>query len=521
LGQNNGVIQYSATGKLRDNKALAIINTEGLPPGILQLTLFDQFGRPQAERLLFVQPKERPGVEIVVNRVGCEPRQKIDVEIELFDNKNKGIESELSISITDPSQVQIPFYGNNIYSHFYLTSDLEGNVPTPGFYLKDQTKQTRRVLDVLLLTHGWRRFRWKDILESPGALQYGFQAGITISGKALNKSSNKPIVEGVVSLIALDHNNSIHQGFTDAEGRFKFDGLDIRKDSWGVIKVKNDKGKSYPSIIILDSQTESAVIPLNYPHQIDHSPSPSFLKHAATRRQIDLAFDTTGVEYLDSVVIRAERPNYLAVRRLHSFADVVIKNDRPTYGTIFDLLRGKVAGLQLINRNGITHISIRNLPTPLVLLNGVPLNMVSLGSGESEDLYYALLSVDPTDVERIEILKTQATAGIYGFQGTNGVIAIYTKGESDVISKTPDFNRVKLPGYFLEREFYSPNYQGTLKNNLKPDRRVTISWQSSVQTDNTGKVKFSFFNSDVACNLDFVVEGLSKDGQPIYFYEQQ
>jgi TonB-dependent SusC/RagA subfamily outer membrane receptor len=128
---------------------------------------------------------------------------------------------------------------------------------------------------------------------------------------------------------------------------------------------------------------------------------------------------------------------------------------------------------------------------------------------------------DPTDVERIEILKTQATASIYGLQGTNGVIAIYTKGESDIISKTPDFNRVKLPGYFWEREFYAPNYQGTLKNNPKPDRRVTISWQSSVQTDNTGKVKFSFFNSDVACNLDFVVEGLSKDGQPIYFYEQQ
>jgi len=499
------------------------------------LTLFDQFGRPQAERLLFVQPKERPGVEIVVNRVGCEPRQKIDVEIELLDNKNKGIESELSIAITDPSQVQIPIYGNNIYSHFYLTSDLEGNVPTPGFYLKDQTKQTQRALDVLLLTHGWRRFRWKDILESSGALQYGFQVGITISGRALNKSSNKPIVEGVVSLIALDHNNSIHQGFTDAEGRFKFSGLDIVKDSWGIIKVKNVKGKSYPTKVLLDSQTDSTVNTLNYHYQIDNSPSQSFLKHAATRRQIDLAFDTTGVEYLDSVVIRAERPNYLAVRRLHSFADVVIKNDRPTYGTIFDLLRGKVAGLQLINRNGITHISIRNLPTPLVLLNGVPLNMVSLGSkgsgqllsavssgsAESEDLYYALLSVDPTDVERIEILITQATAGIYGFQGTNGVIAIYTKGESDVISKMPDFNRVKLPGYFLEREFYAPNYQGTLKNNPKPDRRVTISWQSSVQTDNTGKVKFSFFNSDVACNLDFVVEGLSKDGQPIYFYKQQ
>jgi hypothetical protein len=88
------------------------------------------------------------------------------------------------------------------------------------------------------------------------------------------------------------------------------------------------------------------------------------------------------------------------------------------------------------------------------------------------------------------------------------------------MSKNPGFSRVKLPGYIWEQEFYAPNYQGTLKNNPKPDRRVTLDWESSIQTDNTGKVNFSFYNSDIACDLNIVVEGLSKEGQPIYFFTQ-
>ena len=49
----------------------------------------------------------------------------------------------------------------------------------------------------------------------------------------------------------------------------------------------------------------------------------------------------------------------------------------------------------------------------------------------------------------------------------------------------------------------------------KPDHRVTLDWQPSLPPDTSGKAKFSFYNSDVACDLDIVIEGLSKDGQPI------
>ena len=119
IGQTNGVIQYTATGKLVDKEALVIIDTQELSPGVLQLTLFDQSGKPQAERLLFVHPGESPNLELTVNRDGCEKRQQIDLEIQLTDQDKRGIDAELSISVTDPNQVGLPTLCRK---HFYLSA---------------------------------------------------------------------------------------------------------------------------------------------------------------------------------------------------------------------------------------------------------------------------------------------------------------------------------------------------------------------------------------------------------------
>ena len=143
IGQTNGITQYTATGKLKDHQALAVINTTDLAPGVMQLTLFDQLGRPQAERLLFVHPREVPNVVVNIDRAACHPRQKLMVEIQLNDAQNNGIESELSVSITDPNQVRTPLYADNIYTNLYLASDLGDFVSSPGFYLKYRDKQTR------------------------------------------------------------------------------------------------------------------------------------------------------------------------------------------------------------------------------------------------------------------------------------------------------------------------------------------------------------------------------------------
>ncbi len=87
------------------------------------------------------------------------------------------------------------------------------------------------------------------------------------------------------------------------------------------------------------------------------------------------------------------------------------------------LLQGKVAGLSITNPGanpnaGFT-IRLRGLSTfgantgPLIVVDGVP--------GVS------LLTIDPSDIESMDILKDGSAAAIYGTRGSSGVILVTTK----------------------------------------------------------------------------------------------
>jgi len=70
----------------------------------------------------------------------------------------------------------------------------------------------------------------------------------------------------------------------------------------------------------------------------------------------------------------------------------------------------------------------------------------------------------------------------------------------------------KLRGYYLSREFYSPNYE-TLSTE-KADHRATIYWNPEVVSDSNGIAKCSFYTSDDPGFMLLRVEGLSFDGKP-------
>jgi len=87
------------------------------------------------------------------------------------------------------------------------------------------------------------------------------------------------------------------------------------------------------------------------------------------------------------------------------------------------LLQGKVAGLTISKANGDPNggigIRLRGLSTigaqtqPLIIVDGVP--------GAS------LTSIDPSDIETMDVLKDGSAAAIYGTRGSSGVILITTK----------------------------------------------------------------------------------------------
>lgn len=98
---------------------------------------------------------------------------------------------------------------------------------------------------------------------------------------------------------------------------------------------------------------------------------------------------------------------------------------------------GKLGQGLNIRVRGISSISASQ--QPFVVIDGVPVVSQSLGSATEND--NPLATLNPDDIESIEVLKDAASAAIYGARASNGVLLITTK--SGKVGKT----KVNI-GYF-------------------------------------------------------------------------
>lgn len=98
-------------------------------------------------------------------------------------------------------------------------------------------------------------------------------------------------------------------------------------------------------------------------------------------------------------------------------------------------LVGKAAGVQITQINGKVEggvkmrirgvSSISSSQEPLYVIDGLPLINDNESTGSAP--INPLISLNPNDVESIQILKDASSAAIYGARGTNGVVLITTK----------------------------------------------------------------------------------------------
>lgn len=84
---------------------------------------------------------------------------------------------------------------------------------------------------------------------------------------------------------------------------------------------------------------------------------------------------------------------------------------------------GKLGQGLKIRVRGISSISANQ--QPFVVIDGVPIVSQSLGSNSEPD--NPLATINPDDIESIEVLKDAASSAIYGARASNGVLLITTK----------------------------------------------------------------------------------------------
>jgi TonB-dependent starch-binding outer membrane protein SusC len=148
---------------------------------------------------------------------------------------------------------------------------------------------------------------------------------------------------------------------------------------------------------------------------------------------------TTVINTLVPVVIN--KGYYSTSQRLNTGSVSKITSDdikrQPVSNPII-ALQGRVPGLLITQRNGLPgsnlvirirgQNSIQQGNEPLYILDGVPFSSENLDkAGVSLSATNPFNTINPSDIESIEILKDADATAIYGSRGANGVILITTK----------------------------------------------------------------------------------------------
>ncbi len=500
-----GINYLEGTQKLEKNILSFELPTERFSEGISQITLYDANGRPQSERLVYVEKPNDLQVTIKTDKPIYKAGQPVVLNVVSQSKSGLGVPASFSVSVTDTNGSENENdFSSNICSQFLLESDIRGKINNPVYYFNSTNPHRLAHFDLLLLTQGWRDFLWKTMPEPREGNRFEAENGFEISGRVKQLLGEKPKA-GVNMTLALmgEKGMNIFNAETDSLGRFKFEDLMFVGQTNMFLNSKNDRGKSRGEILIDPFEKEALPVSFSVDKTVDFDTvsTPNKIIENVYRK-----FATFGIapeNILDEVeIIAKKKDETTSLYGMPDFSYVPDENS-PVVNDIYQYIQFAIPGvivtgdtIRFMRFNGPAHI----------ILNGFPLFNQS-------DIDF----IQPDDIEKIDAIKGPSAA-IFGAEGANGVIAIYTKEGATTTAEKKVYHSIKdnIEGFYSERVFYESNAdEDDFQAESKAAVRNTIYWNPYVHPDTTGTVQVNYNNAKVAAKAKVTLEGITASGIPV------
>jgi len=505
-----GEVYFSANVPIRKLPLSLALSAKDIPSGITQFTLFSPSGAPINERIVFIQHDDQMSVNIGAAKNVFGQREKVDLNLNAKNPDGSSSIANFSIAVTNEDIVPVnELKETTIFSQLLLSADIKGYVEQPNYYFSNPSAETRENLDILMLTQGYRRFRWKDLLlEKSVPNRYESESlNTVIKGKLINLWGMK-VKYGKVILM----NNSLNLvlvASTDKEGYFKFDNLVITE---GVrFSLQGRKAHNGTRLEVL----------LNRPHFQQMTPNlnledvnTEIRKVSATKKGV---VNANQPEYVPSVsegrrlkevniLAKPKEINYMA--KLKGQIDqTIVFNELDSGKTVFNCLRKRDLGdVTIVNQS--EGCATTNAYAGQVKMD-IYVNDKKIDPCDAIDLFF----MDPIDVIKIDIVRSNRLA--------TPSLLFYIRSKFVPGDWNPSMINILPRGFDKVKEFYSPKYAFPLNTSLKKDLRTTIYWNPSVRVQDGGAM-ISYYNGDRKGNYRVVVEGINAGGllgRQIYRYK--
>ena len=514
---------YKARINLADNfMSGGTIPTGQLPSGVLVMTVFTSQMMPVSERVVFVNNNEyrfKPEIEVGLKSVTRRGKNSLTIDVP------DTLKSNLSIAVTDATADGEFPDDDNIVSRLLLTGEVKGYVHDPFYYFSGFNDSLTEQLDLVMLTHGWRRIKWEALGRGQlPVIKNPEQDYLAIRAEVLGIDPYK-----------IAHDESINVI------------LSKKDSSTQMLQVPHMSGTKFGISGLVFYDTAKAYYQFNINHNLSNEAAVTFntgvLRGGKSARPLINSFDgwtaedsaylmrnkyivqessrvkpidDSKVKTLEAVTVHgrvktdAEKLDERYASGMFSggdayLFDLVDDQLANSYPDVFTYLQGKVPGLQIVAGQGPGGTA------SLQWRGGRP----SLYLNEMQTDAQQLQSTPVSDIAEVKVFRPGSGVGFGG--GAGGVIAIYTKRGGDEKRNDPSFKgleRQLLIGYSMPKEFYSPNYLVNSPQNEREDLRTTLYWKPYVLTDKyTKQVNVEFFNNDISRKLRIVLEGFNEDGK--------
>jgi hypothetical protein len=363
------------------------------------------------------------------------------------------------------------------------------------------------LLDLLMMTHGWRRFKWDDLLaERYPEIIYPAGKGHIMDGRVTIKDRHNKPVRSRVMLSALGDNFFAESQVTDEQGNFYFDNLHFHdttalvlqgsihrerraarrerrgiddsflagRDNWVEFQINEPELNAGPVDIaaatigedvlrayVEDSRKDPALTWLDdiWHHQIEEveiKRRKHIYDHPAFRRA------------RHGTPMHGRRFVIDSIPHAHHYVNVLELIGKVSPGVYYDFASGAL--VSMINPPVSIHMGGGGIP---ILLDGV--------------------RVDPGFIRHLPV---GAVSFFDVLKGTDGavyslefldriIVAIFSRsiedGPSRIKTEPSGIISLVFPGYYRAREFYSPIYEAPGPDHSRQDYRTTLFWDSRDQ----------------------------------------
>ncbi|KER09923.1 MAG: hypothetical protein HY22_08460 [[Candidatus Thermochlorobacteriaceae] bacterium GBChlB] len=526
---SEGTLIGSMRGKMYFKKEIALnagettvdIPTADLPAGVLQLTLLDNAGVEQAERLVFTGKARLMSVTVKTDKEKYLPREKVELAVKTLDENGKPISAALSLAVVDDKLLSFADdKQGNILSKLLFEPDLKGDIDEPNFYFDPKEQKAEQALDYLMMTRGWRKFEWKPLMKN------AFQPErLIVAGTVVDGASQQPMSGIKITLIDTSK-KTVAETLTNESGQFAIRYVDFSQP----VTVRLEKEGYYKRERTLTEQ-------------------PRLLRAEMWKRE-------SGAGVIVGQAIYYGRPIVGAKVQLKDTRFEAVTDSNGAYTFVGVPLKNYVVQF---NHQTYGEYSVKAMPTADAVARAdfdyakmalpVPAmarNLRGFGGGEVDEAIgfaapggalrepmraEAKNGMPPQiDNEVADAALNVATAPILGEEAVQEVI-VDQKRKEQAVEKDMEakparqrFGRMptkpfipeaqyQIMPFYRARVFAAPDYSKDQTPKTRTDFRSTVFWKSNLITDaTTGEAKLSFYNSDDVTSFRITVEGVAEQG---------